>query len=180
MVSGARITVGPPYFDATFNPIMAALVAAMAFGPVMAWRRGMLPSLRLVTGGAVAGAVLLIAGAVIYVTDIGAGGLAGLALLGWLAIGICGDIAHRLKPWKAGTGSRAAALPAPVWGMWTAHAGMVVFLVGALGSGLFQTEVVVRAMPGESIEIAGKTVVFRGVEARQGRLHHRDRGSRTA
>jgi cytochrome c-type biogenesis protein CcmF len=168
MVSGARITVGPPYFDATFNPIMAALVAAMAFGPVMAWRRGMLPSLRLVTGGAVAGAVLLIAGAVMYATDIGAGGLAGLALLGWLAIGICGDIAHRLKPWKAGTGSRAAALPAPVWGMWTAHAGMVVFLVGALGSGLFQTEVVVRAMPGESIEIAGKTVVFRGVEARQG------------
>ena len=48
MVSGARITVGPPYFDATFNPIMGALVAAMAFGPVMAWRRGTLPSTRLV------------------------------------------------------------------------------------------------------------------------------------
>lgn len=52
--------------------------------------------------------------------------------------------------------------------MWTAHAGMVVFLVGALGSGLFQTEVVVRATPGQSIDIAGKTMIFRGVEARQG------------
>jgi len=168
MVSGARITVGPPYFNSTFNPIMAALVAAMAFGPVMAWRRGMLPSRRTVTIGAVAGAALLIGGGMILATDIGAGGLAGLGLLGWLAIGICADIAHRLKPRAAGTGSRAAAIPAPVWGMWTAHAGMAVFLIGALGSGLFQTEVVVRAAPGQSIEIAGKTMVFRGVEARQG------------
>ena len=39
--------------------------------------------------------------------------------------------------------------------MWTAHAGMVVFLVGALGNGLFQTEVVVRALPGDSVEVAG-------------------------
>jgi len=168
MVSGARITVGPPYFDATFNPIMALLVAAMAFGPVMAWRRGMLPSRRTVALGAVAGAILLLGGGLIFATDIGAGGLAGLALLGWLAIGIFGDIIHRLKPWSAGTGARAAALPAPVWGMWTAHAGMVVFLIGALGSGLFQTEIVVRATPGQTIEIAGKTMIFRGVEARQG------------
>ena len=168
MVTGARITVGPPYFDATFNPIMAVLVAAMAFGPVMAWRRGMLPSRRSVTIAAVAGAIMLIAAGITLATDISAGGLAGLGLLGWLAIGICADIAHRLKPWSAGTGARAAALPAPVWGMWTAHAGMVVFLIGALGSGLFQTEVVVRATPGQSIEIAGKTMIFRGVEARQG------------
>ena len=168
MVTGARITVGPPYFDATFNPIMAVLVAAMAFGPVMAWRRGMLPSRRIVTIAAVAGAIMLIAAGIMLTTDISAGGLAGLGLLGWLAIGICADIGHRLKPWSAGTGARAAALPAPVWGMWTAHAGMVVFLIGALGSGLFQTEVVVRATPGQSIEIAGKTMIFRGVEARQG------------
>ena len=47
MVSGARITVGPPYFDATFNPIMGALVAAMAFGgDGLAARR--LPSARAV------------------------------------------------------------------------------------------------------------------------------------
>ena len=168
MVTGARITVGPPYFDATFNPIMAVLVAAMAFGPVMAWRRGMLPSRRTVTIAAVAGAIMLIAAGIMLTTDISAGGLAGLGLLGWLAIGICADIGHRLKPWSAGTGARAAALPAPVWGMWTAHAGMVVFLIGALGSGLFQTEVVVRATTGQSIEIAGKTMIFRGVEARQG------------
>ena len=45
---------------------------------------------------------------------------------------------------------------------------MVVFLIGALGSGLFQTEVVVRATPGQAIDVAGKTMIFRGVEKRQG------------
>ena len=168
MVSGARITVGPPYFDATFNPIMGALVAAMAFGPVMAWRRGTLPATRGVAMAAVIGALLLAAGMAALAGGIGVAGLAGLALLGWLACGISADIWHRLKPFSPGTGRRAAALPAPVWGMWTAHAGMVVFLIGALGSGLFQTEVVVRATPGQSIDVAGKTMTLRRVEARQG------------
>lgn len=168
MVSGARITVGPPYFDATFNPIMGALVAAMAFGPVMAWRRGTLPSTRLVAIAAAVGALLIAAGVGIAAGGIGVAGLAGLALLGWLALGITADISHRLKPWKDGFARRATALPAPVWGMWTAHAGMVVFLIGALGSGLFQTEVVVRATPGQAIDVAGKTMIFRGVEKRQG------------
>ena len=168
MVSGARITVGPPYFDATFNPIMGALVAAMAFGPVMAWRRGTLPSTRLVAIAAAVGALLLAAGVGIAAGGIGVAGLAGLALLGWLALGITADISHRLKPCKDGLSRRATALPPPVWGMWTAHAGMVVFLIGALGSGLFQTEVVVRATPGQAIDVAGKTMIFRGVEKRQG------------
>jgi len=168
MVSGARITVGPPYFNATFNPIMGALVAAMAFGPVMAWRRGTLPSTRLVAIAAAVGALLLMAGVGIAAGSIGVAGLAGLALLGWLALGIIADISHRLKPWKDGFARRATALPVPVWGMWTAHAGMVVFLIGALGSGLFQTEVVVRATPGQAIDVAGKTMIFRGVEKRQG------------
>ena len=168
MVNGARITVGPPYFDATFNPIMAVLVLAMALGPLTAWRRGTLPSLRLSLGLAAAGAVLAIGVGMALANGISAAGLAGLGLLGWLALAITGDILHRLKPWRGGIGTRAAVLPMPVWGMWTAHAGMVVFLVGALGNGLFQTEVIVRALPGDSVDVAGKTMTLRAVEARQG------------
>ncbi|MEX0502749.1 heme lyase CcmF/NrfE family subunit [Alphaproteobacteria bacterium LSUCC0719] len=168
MVTGARITVGPPYFDATFNPIMAGLVVAMALGPLLAWRRGTLPSLGTSLRLAAAGAVLAIGAGAMFAEAISAAGLAGLGLLGWLALAIGGDILHRLKPWQRGAGTRAAALPMPVWGMWTAHAGMVVFLVGALGNGLFQTEVIVRAFPGDTVNVAGKTMTLRAVEARQG------------
>jgi len=45
---------------------------------------------------------------------------------------------------------------------------MVVFLVGALGNGLFQSEVIVRAFPGDTVSVAGKTMTLRAVEARQG------------
>jgi cytochrome c-type biogenesis protein CcmF len=168
MVSGARITVGPPYFDATFNPIMGVLVAAMVGGPLTVWRRGMLPSLRFVLILSAIGLLAAILAGLSTATQIGVGAIVGLGLLGWLGFGILGDLAYRLKPWRSGMRGRAAKLPAPIWGMWCAHFGMVVFLIGALGNDVFQTEIVVRAKPGDVIEIAGKTMTLRTVEARNG------------
>ena len=169
MVSGARITVGPPYFDATFNPIMGALVLAMAFGPVMAWRRGTLPALRLVASCAIVAALAALLAGLALVTGISLAGLAGVGMTAWLGGGILADIFHRVKrTGKAGVGARLAAIQMPVWGMWCAHLGMVVFLLGALGNGLFAAEAVVRAKPGDVIDLAGNEITFAGVEARQG------------
>ena len=169
MVSGARITVGPPYFDATFNPIMGALVLAMAFGPVMAWRRGTLPALRLVACCAIVAALAALLAGLALVTGISLAGLAGIGMIAWLGGGILADIFHRVKrASKAGLGARLATIQMPVWGMWCAHLGMVVFLLGALGNGLFAAEAVVRAKPGDVIDLAGNEITFAGVEARQG------------
>ena len=169
MVSGARITVGPPYFDATFNPIMGALILAMAFGPVMAWRRGTLPALRLVACCAIVAALAALLVGLALVTGISLAGLAGVGMIAWLGGGILADIFHRVKrAGKVRVGVRPAAIQMPVWGMWCAHLGMVVFLLGALGNGLFAAETVVRAKPGDVINLAGKEITFAGVEARQG------------
>ena len=43
IATGMKITVGPPYFEATFNPIMALLVIMMGIGPFLVWKRGILP-----------------------------------------------------------------------------------------------------------------------------------------
>ncbi len=169
MVSGARITVGPPYFDATFNPIMGVLVLAMTFGPVMAWRRGTLPALRIVASGAIMATMAAVLAGLALFTGISLAGLAGIGMIAWLGGGIMADIFHRVK--RAGKGrivGRRAAIQMPVWGMWCAHLGMVVFLLGALGNGLFAAETVVRAKPGDVINLAGKEITFAGVEARQG------------
>ena len=169
MINGARITVGPPYFDATFNPIMGALVVAMVVGPVMAWRRGTLPALKtvLLTAGLVA--VVSVLAALTLATDIGVAGIVGLAMTAWLAAGILADVGHRLGLGRRRVAAAAGrAIPLPVWGMWCAHFGMVVFLLGALGNGLFASESVVRAKPGDIIPLAGKEFVFSGVEQRQG------------
>ena len=172
MVTGARITVGPPYFDATFNPIMGALVVAMGIGPLLAWRRGTVPGMRRTV--TVSGLITLVLGlaiamaAAVFASGISIAGIAGIGLLIWLGSAITADITYRLKPAEAGLAARAARLPAPMIGMWTAHFGMVVFLAGAIGNGLFATEVVVRATPGDVIDIAGRQMTLRTVEARQG------------
>ena len=172
MVTGARITVGPPYFDATFNPIMGVLVAAMAIGPLLAWRRGTIAGMRKIMLMAGATMLVLLLAVVMASAAFGSGisiaGMAGLALLFWLGAGILADIIYRLKPGKAGIAARAAQLPTPLIGMWIAHFGMVIFLAGALGNGLFATEVVVRATPGDSVDVAGRQMTLRAVEARQG------------
>jgi cytochrome c-type biogenesis protein CcmF len=172
MVTGARITVGPPYFDATFNPIMGVLVAAMGIGPLLAWRRGTIAGMRKIM--LMAGAIMLVLLLAVVMASAAFGrgisiaGMAGLALLFWLGAGILADIIYRLKPGKAGIAERAAQLPTPLIGMWIAHFGMVIFLAGALGNGLFATEVVVRANPGDSVDVAGRQMTLRAVEARQG------------
>ena len=169
VATGARITVGPPYFEATFTPVMGLLVVCMAGGPLLVWRAGILPSARtaLIAGGIGAG-LALVAGAALS-AGLSAAALAGLALIGWLALSIIGDLTARLKPLQTGSvKARLKTITGPVWGMWIAHFGMVVFLAGALGEGLFQSEVITRVKPGDTIMLAGRTATFTGIEARQG------------
>ncbi len=168
MVSGARITVGPPYFDATFNPIMGALVLAMAFGPVMAWRRGTLPALRLVANCTIIAALAALLVGLVLFTGISLAGLAGVGMTAWLGGGILADIFHRLKHVSKSEVGKRPVIQMSVWGMWCAHLGMVIFLLGALGNGLFASEVVVRAKPGDVINLAGNQITFVGVETRRG------------
>ena len=169
MITGARITVGPPYFDATFNPVMGILVVIMVIGPVMAWRRGATP--RAKTTLLAASVFAIIAGVIgiAVVQDIAIGAIGAVMLIAWLAMGIATDIWMQLKPLqRAGLASRWHRLPTEVLGMWIAHFGIVVFLLGATGDGLFRSEQVVRAKPGEVVTIAGRDVTLVRVFERQG------------
>ena len=95
--------------------------------------------------------------------------------------GILADIFHRVKrTGKAGVGARLGGDPDAGLGMWCAHLGMVVFLFGALGNGLFAAEAVVRAKPGDVIDLAGNEITFAGVEARPGAVADLDSHSRSA
>ena len=174
VATGARITVGPPYFEATYTPVMAILVACMAAGPLLVWRAGLLPSARTALKAGLVGAGLAGAAGAAFIAGVSAAALAGFALIGWLGVSILGDLAARVKLAEIRSGGRKAVgrrlrqIQGPVWGMWLAHFGMVVFLAGALGEGLFQSEVITRANPGDSVMLAGRQATFTGIEARQG------------
>ena len=169
MITGARITVGPPYFDATFNPVMGILVVIMVIGPVMAWRRGATPRVKTTLLAACVSAIIAGVIGVALVQGIAIGAICAVMLIAWLAMGIATDIWTQLKPLqRAGLASRWHRLPTEVLGMWIAHFGIVVFLLGATGDGLFRSEQVVRAKPGEVVTIAGRDVTLVRVFERQG------------
>ena len=96
-VGGAKISVGPPYFNATFVPLMVPLLAAIPIGSMLAWKRGDLAGVlgRLKAALALAGIVLV----ALIVWQGGSGILAAgaMALAAWLVAGALLELAGRLQ-----------------------------------------------------------------------------------
>ena len=168
LFSGMRITVGPPYFDATFNPLMALGLIGMVLGPVVAWRKGVVPRARQVilagAGGALFAAII---GSAI-IAEVSAAAIAGLGLFGWLFVGMLADMQRHIKWHLSGRLSRLRTLGLAIWGMWLGHLGMALFLMGALGDGLAREEVIVRAMPDDIIALDDRRYRFISITQNQG------------
>ncbi|MEL6373384.1 MAG: heme lyase CcmF/NrfE family subunit [Pseudomonadota bacterium] len=170
-VSGAKISVGPPYFNLTFGPLMVPLLLALPFGPALAWKRGDLAAAaeRLWWVAALCLLVTLGAYAMLYRGP----WLAplGLGLGVWVIAGAMADWGFRVKLFKAPFAEslrRARNLPRSAYGTVVAHAGVGVMVVGIVAMTAYQTEIVQRMNPGDKAQIAGYTVEFKGAEVRPG------------
>jgi cytochrome c-type biogenesis protein CcmF len=164
-----KISVGPPYFEAVFYPLMAPLVFLMGIGPLAAWNKASLPDLwtRLRWALAVALVSALLLPLVLgRWTPLIAFGLF-LAL--WVVAAIVATIVHRLRsapqPTLAG---KLRANSAAWYGMLLAHLGIAVFIVGVTLVKSYEIERDVRLDIGQGIELAGYTFTFRGVAPRPG------------
>ena len=169
LVSNQRITVGPPYYEATFNPIMSFALIGMVIGPILMWRKGVLPHAKRVLITALIGAVMANIIGLSVLHNISPVTIAGLGLLGWLGFGMIADMQRHLKchqPSKLLTSLRSSGVA--IWGMWLGHMGMAVFLLGALGDGLSRSEKTVRAMPGDVIQLSDRQYRFIEVQQNQG------------
>jgi cytochrome c-type biogenesis protein CcmF len=151
------ISVGPPFFDLTFAPLMAVVLLALPVAPLLAWRKGdVAAALKLLwpaglVAGAMLGAGLLWAGGGVWA------GL-GLAVGGWA---LAGAGVYLWKRWGQGGPRNAArffSLPIAVWAMALAHAGVGVFTIGAVVETNFRTEQAVRLSKGQTATFAGRTV----------------------
>ncbi|MEE8535131.1 MAG: cytochrome c-type biogenesis CcmF C-terminal domain-containing protein, partial [Kiloniellales bacterium] len=187
-VSGDKVSVGPPFYAKTFVPIMAPLIAVMAAGPFLAWKRadlgGVLGRLKVALAAAVAVALLTLyleRGPVISILAMG--------LAGWLFVGALAEWATRIKLFRAPLGEslrRAVYLPRSAHGMTLAHAGLAIAIVGITAAASWKLEEVRVMHPGESMELAGYAYRFDGVRQIQGPNYSSDmatftvsRGGRT-
>jgi len=178
-VAGEKISVGPPFFNATFIPLMIPLVILMAVGPMLGWKRaglsGLFNRLRaaLVATGAAAVIVLFVAETNALVAA------AGVAAGVWVLAGVVTDLAQRVRSREGtlvGTINRLRNLPRSVWGTALAHAGVAVVVMGITVDSLMGSDVIAAAKPGDRFELAGRTLVYEGVEPKMGPNYMSERG----
>jgi cytochrome c-type biogenesis protein CcmF len=166
-LTGRTGTVGAPYFNATFVPLMTPLIIAMGVGPMLAWKRADL-------GAAlerlwIAAALALFA-ALLGWTMIDGGpkmALLGLALGFWLLAATCLDWIERVKLFRAPLAesfARMRRLPRASWGMTIAHFGFAVVVLAITVTKSFEVELQTVAHPGETLKLGGYSVIFNRVE----------------
>src|SRR5580700_11381286 len=165
-LTGDKISVGPPFFDMTFVPIMIPLLIAMAVGPLLSWKRGDLWAAlqRLKLAFAIAAFVAVLTLSVTGAKSIGAA--CGLALAAWVLVATIVEWAERIRLFSeplGGSVRRALRLPRATWGMTFAHAGMAVAVAGITGASAWTVERIENVKPGGSVDIAGYTVALDAV-----------------
>jgi cytochrome c-type biogenesis protein CcmF len=168
---GARISVGAPFYDLTFVPLMVPLLMLMPFGPLLAWKRGDLAAAaqRLMVAFAVALAVEILA--TVLAGGQSAFSLFGVWLAAWLIAGALSELAFRLRLGRAPLAEslrRAAGLPRSAFGTTLAHAGVGVTVLGLVVASTWGTELITSVRPGATLDVAGYTLRFDGFADRSG------------
>lgn len=170
VISGERLSVGAPYFNATFLPLMALLLVVIAPGAAMAWKKGSMTTLkRLWPVALVAMVSMAIALWLSWPKTVAAALGAGLAV--WAGGGAIYDLLNRIKAFSSNPGTiwaRLTGLPRAYLGMTIAHVGLAIVVLGVLGAGVWRSEHIQFMTPGDSIMIGGFTLQLTGVSQEQG------------
>jgi cytochrome c-type biogenesis protein CcmF len=159
-----KISVGPPYFEAVFIPLMTPVVVLMMFGPFLRWKDDDLnAALRTVVPAFIA-SLLVGVGTALAIDHFTWRTVLGLFLAAWVLLASVQLLHGRLRE-RAGAsmGSRLRAITASWWGMWTAHLGIGIFIIGVTFVGSLEQNLDVKMQPGQRAELAGYTFVLRGV-----------------
>lgn len=178
-----KISVGPPYFEAVFVPLMAPAVFLMGIGPLARWKQATLPDLaaRLKWAFAVA---LVVAALLPLVMGRWTPLIAfGLLLALWLIASSAVNLKERVSQLAATGGGRTLEclrkLPRGYYGMLLAHLGVAVFIIGVTMVRGYETEKDVRMTPGSSVSIGGYDIRLDGLENIQGPNYSGVRGLMT-
>jgi cytochrome c-type biogenesis protein CcmF len=151
-----KISVGPPYFNSVFVPIMIPLLVLMGVGPWTSWKNSNL--LDVIKRLWIAALVAVIAAALI---PFAMGEFTWLSSLGFLLAFwvIASGVLQIIRQAKAGKPTRSFI------GMQVAHLGIAVFVIGVTMVGAYQEEKDVRMLAGESVSVGGYQIQLQSVNA---------------
>ncbi|NOZ54837.1 MAG: heme lyase CcmF/NrfE family subunit [Gammaproteobacteria bacterium] len=173
-----KISVGPPYFDAVFLPLMAPAVFLMAVGPIARWKQASIPD--IVTRLRWAAVVSLVMGLLtpILMGEWGAIRSLGFTMAFWVMSSVFLIIRERVIKSK-NTGNvfnKIIALPNSFLGMCAAHFGVAVFIIGVTMVTSYEIEKDMRMEVGDTVALGGYDFVFEGVSQVKGPNYTAHRG----
>ncbi len=172
-----KISVGPPYFETVFVPLMAPAVFLMGIGPLARWKEAKLPDLavRLRWAAAVSLVSALLVPAL--AGDWSLGAAFGLALGFWVLAASAAGLYERSGGFGAGLAARLHAQPRGYYGMLLAHCGVAVLIIGVTLVRGFEVERDLRMAVNDSVTVGAYTFRFAGVEKARGPNYVAERGT---
>src|SRR5687767_13203048 len=160
-----KLSVGPPYFNAVFVPLMAPALFLMGVGPIARWKKASLPEIAVRLRWAF---VISVASAAVLPFIFGGWKplvSMGLLLAIWIVATIVVNIWQRVRvtSGQVSTFQKLGAQSLSYYGMQLAHLGVAVFVVGVTMVTGYQMEQDVRMEPGSTVSAGGYEFRFIGV-----------------
>ena len=173
-LTGTEASVGPPWFNRYTTPLALVLVLLTGVGPMLAWRRATLVTLRRLFVAPVAAAGL----ALVALLALGPGGrslpaLAMFCLVAFSITAIAQELWRGARARRTMSGDRwplallrLVARNRRRYGGYIAHAGIAVLFLGVAASSAFVEQRDSRLSVGESVRVGGYTITYREPTAR--------------
>src|SRR5262249_19093724 len=164
-----KLSVGPPYFETVFVPLMAPALFLMGVGPLARWKKAEIPDLAARLRWAFAASVVAALALPFVLGRWSALVALGLALAAWIAASGVVQLYERTRTaGTAGAWSRLRTTPRAHWGMLLAHFGVAVFVTGVTLVKGYESEKDVRMEPGDTVQVGGYVFRFDGAREVQG------------
>jgi cytochrome c-type biogenesis protein CcmF len=170
-LSGTRISVGAPFFNLTFAPLIVPLLLIVPYGPFLAWKRGDLRGATQRLMAAFAVAILFVAVAAVLAGATSLLAVFGIGLAAWLVAGALSELAFRIRFGSVSLGEslrRLIGLPRSALGTTLAHAGLGLVVLGIVSASAWSTESILTMRPGDTVPVAGRDIKLDGINQRQG------------
>ncbi len=159
------ISIGPPYFNTIFVPLMVLLLLLLAVGPLSRWKRTSMSYLwqQLAKVG-LASLALGVFIPLLVLFEFSMTATIAIALAAWIVLSMLRDIANKTAN-KPNLGEGLKSLTVSYYGMQTAHFGAVIMLIGVSLTSNFSTEKSVLLSAGQSVELGDYEFQFNGSSA---------------
>jgi len=162
-----KISVGPPYFNAVFVPIMSLLFIVMGIGPLIRWKKAKKGELRKqLISPSILSIVIGIAFPFLYGGEFNAWVTMGITLACWVELVVLKELYNRAKTPEGKLNFSRLSLSQI--GMTLAHKGIAITIVGVTLVSVYESETNVKMSQGESAIISGYEVKFNGVKQVKG------------